>query len=259
MSKQLELVFSHHFKTDIWEVLPSGDRLLITTRDSESLQVSFSLFDIEKNEFLWENISFEESWWISVYDFSGDVIVFQTYNDTQDIEARSAFGFDIHSTEALWSINDIKLNKASNGRLSVMPLSGEHESFLINTRTGEELDSTEHFDSDSTEIDKRFPIHYEPDNPHFETLASFISTKLDLKLLGSCDYLEVEEFFAMAINSKAEVGYNLDLFVFSHEGDLLLQKPLDRELKGLASGTFFIASQALIFVEGKRNLVFYRY
>lgn len=259
MSKQLEHVFSHQFKTDIWEVLPSGHRLLITTRDSEALQVSFSLFDLERNQFLWENISFEESWWISVYDFSGNVIVFQTYNDTQDIEARSAFGFDIQTTEALWSIEDIKLNKASDGQLTVTPLSGEHDSFIINTKTGEELDSAEHSEPTSVGDKDRFPLHYESDNPHFETLASFVSSKLDLALVGSCDYLEIDDFFAIAVNSKTETGYNLDLFVFSHEGDLLLQKPLDRDLKGLASGTFFIAGQALIFVEGKRNLVFYSY
>lgn len=259
MSKQLEHVFSHQFKTDIWEVLPSNDRLLITTRDSEALQVSFSLFDLKKNEFLWEGIGFEESWWISVYDFSGDVIVFQTYNDTQDIEARSAFGFDVHTTEALWSIDDIKLNKALNGQLTVTPLSGEHDSFIINTKTGEEIASNDSVDSMISIAENRFPIHYESDNPHFKTLSSFVSTKLDLELVGSCDYLEVNDFFAIAVNSKTEKGYNLDLFVFSHEGVLLLQKSLDRELKGLASGTFFIVSQALIFVEGKRNLVFYRY
>lgn len=259
MSKQLEHVFSHQFKTDIWEVLPSNHRLLITTRDSETLQVSFSLFDLEENKFLWDNVSFEESWWISIYDFSGDVIVFQTYNDTQDIEARSAFGFDIHTAEALWSIDDIKLNKASDGRLTVTPLSGEHDAFMINTKTGEELDSSEYFESKSTRNEDKFPLHYESDSPHFETLSSFVRAKLDIELVGSCDYLEINDFFAIAVNSKAKTGYNLDLFVFSHEGELLMQNSLDRELKGLASGTFFIVSQALIFVEGKRNLVFYRY
>jgi len=248
------------FKNDIWEVLPSGNKLLITTRDSEGLQVSFSLFDLKEYQFVWENISFEESWWISVYDFQGDVIVFQTYNDTQDIEARSVFGFDIHTSEALWSIADVKLNKAVDGQLTVTPLSGEDDSFTIDVTTGEEVVRVQGVDSNvSAEKDYKFPIHYESDNPHFETLSSFVLSKLNLELVGSCDYLEIPAFFAIAVNSKKNTGYNLDLFVFNHDGSLLLAKTLDQELKGLASGTFFIVGQALIFVEGKRNLVFYSF
>ncbi|OEJ99663.1 DUF4905 domain-containing protein [Roseivirga misakiensis] len=259
MSEQLKPVFSHQFEQDIWEVLPDGEKLLISTRDNENLQVSFSMFDLVERKFLWKNISFEESWWISAYDFQGDVIVFQTYNDTQDIEARSVFGFDINSEEALWSIDDVKLNKSNRGMLSITPLSGEYESFTIDIKTGQEISETKDGEALEKSDNCKFPLHYESENPHFETLAKFVKSKLGTDLIGSCDYLEVPEFFAIAVNSKDETGYNLDLFVFKHEGSLLLEKPLDRELKGLASGTFFIVGQALIFVEGKRNLVFYSF
>lgn len=257
MSKQLELVFSHSFKSDVWEVLSSGSRLLITTRDSEALEVSFSLFDFDKQDFLWKNISFEENWWISAYYFSDNTIVFQTYNDTQNIEARSAFGFDVISMEALWSIEDVKLSRESDSLLKVASLKSPEESFLMNINTGEEVTSVEG-SLPQVESDRAiFPIHYEQENSHFETISRFLMSKGISKPDESCDYLEMEGFFAIASNFKNDTGYNLDLFVFSQEGDLLLNESLDKEMKGLATGTFFIVNQALIFVKEKRDLVFY--
>ncbi|MFY0591239.1 DUF4905 domain-containing protein [Roseivirga sp.] len=260
MSEQLRAVFSHEFKQDIWEVLPYGNKLLITLRDRENLQVTFSLFDLEKLTFQWQSISFDEAWWISVYDFQDDVIVFQTYDDTQNIEARSVFGFDINSLEALWSIEDVRLNKAANGLLSVSSLETEDDGFLIDLKTGEEVSKDGHGEpKNDKEVNCKFPIHYETDSPHFETISRFVKSKLEIEIYGSCDYLEMPNFFALALNTKTETGYNLDFFVFNHDGAVLLNKTLDRDLKGLASGTFFIVGQALIFVEGKRNLVFYSF
>ncbi len=257
MSKQLEPIFSHSFKADIWEVLPSGNRLLITVRDHENLSVSFSLFSLDTNSFLWEDISFEENWWISVYHFVDDVIVFQTYNDTQDIESRSVFGFDINDMEALWSVEDVKLHRQNSFTLKLTSLEDVNEVTLIDIRSGSEVSERKLPPSLPEVRNELFPVHYEEGNPHFETLSKFLRLKEYALLNGSCDYLETEKVFAIAGNSKEETGYNLDLFVFSQEGDLLLQERLDKEMKGLATGTFFIVNQALIFVKGKQSLVLY--
>lgn len=260
MPLQLAHKFSLLFKHNIWEVRASGSYVLITTRDTEQLQVAFSLFDIDKNNFIWQDISFEESWWISVYHFSGEMIVFQTYTDTQDIEARSIFGFDLKTMEANWSINDVSVRLRGKSWLEVCPIRDETAgSFVINIKTGE---TTEHFPKaphSPGEPGQIAPNHYEADSPHFKTLADFLQSKWDMITDGSCDYLETNDFFIISANSKSEKYYDLNLFVFDHSGNLLLREKLDSDMKGLATGTFFILNQTLIFVREKRNLVFYSF
>ncbi|MFT7151040.1 MAG: hypothetical protein ACI82Q_002915 [Nonlabens sp.] len=257
MSKQLQHHFSHGFDADIWEVFSFGNQLLITIRDSEALAVRFSLFDLNAGDFLWKDISFEESWWISVYHFAGDVIVFQTYDDTQNIEARSVFGFDTTTLEATWSVDDVKLFNIQSGVLQLAAISDPIYQFKIDLRTGAEVNEPTISLEPVALSETFYPTHYEPESPHFVTVAKFLKDKLSLELVGSCDYLEWDQYFAVAINTKDAAGYKLDLFVFNLNGDLLLHQLLESELKGLATGTFFIVNQALIFVEGKRNLIVY--
>lgn len=257
MSKQLQHDFSQDFNADIWEVLSYGNQLLITTRDSEALTVSFSLFDLGTKSFLWKDISFDESWWISVYHFTEGVIIFQTYDDTQNIEARSIFGFDTIHLEAIWSVDEVKLFNVSSGLLTLASINDPEAQFRIDIRTGMEFDQEEEISVEDKGLYTTYPLHYEPESPHFETVSRYLKERLDVVLEGSCDYLEWEGHFAVSVNTRENTGYNLDLFVFSLEGELLLHQSLEKGLKGLATGTFFIVNQALIFVEGKRNLVFY--
>lgn len=251
--------FSHDFDADIWEVLSFGNQLLITIRDSEKLSVNFSLFDVSKGEFIWKEISFEASWWISVYHFAGDVIIFQTYDDTQNIEARSVFGFDTKTLEATWSVDEVKLFNVASGMLKLASINDPEAQFSIDIRTGEEQQEPTMASGTSDDIKTLHPFHYEPDGDHFITVAKFLKEKQSFELVGSCDYLEWDEYFAVSANTKDEAGYTLDLFVFNLTGELLLHESLEEGMKGLATGTFFIVNQALIFVKGKRNLTIYSF
>lgn len=257
MSKQLRLDFSHGFDADIWEVLSFGNRLLITTRDSEALAVRFSLLDLDRGEFVWKDISFDESWWISVYHFAGDFIVFQTYDDTQNIEARSVFGFDTTSMEATWAVENVKLFNVQSGLLQLAAISDPAYQFKIDIRTGAETNEPSNSSEVMVSTVTSYPTHYEPESPHFATVTKFLKEKQSVELIGSCDYLEWDEYFAVAANTKEDTGYTLDLFVFTLSGELLMHQLLEKGLKGLATGTFFIVNQGLIFVEGKRNLNVY--
>lgn len=262
MAQQLEHKFSVSFETNIWEIRASDHGLLVTTRDSESMQVRFSLFDLNRREFLWKDISFEEPWWISVYHFSRQIIVFQTYQDTQNIESRSLFGFNIDTMEAIWSVEEVSVKVRSEQLLELTPLEGHEEgSYLINIETGALVGDQEKLQGvDTSDVaDQTLSRHYEVDSKYFETLSEFLSKKVGFELEGSCDYLETSDFFVISANSRTKTGYNLDLFVFDHGGRLLLQESLDSDMKGLATGSFFIVGQALIFVQGKRNLVFYSF
>lgn len=253
LSIQLEPDFSLPFLTDIWEIRQAGDRLLITTRDSQALEVSFALFEISKQEFLWQNLAFEESWWISAYQFTGDFVVFQTYNDTQDIEARTAFAFDVEQEEALWSIEQVKLQMVNDKVLRYT--SEEGDAALIEIATGQLVEELIPSEQDEAAA---FPLTYEAESKHATTLNKFLQKKCEVELVGGIDYLEHNELILISGNFKEEDTYSLHLFVFDVEGNLLLHEIMENDLNGLASGTFFIVNQALIFVKEKREIIFYQ-
>lgn len=255
MSKQFQFDFSISFESDVWEILESHQKLLISTRDSENLQVEFALFDLKDKSFDWSNLSFNESWWVSVYYFSYDLIVFQIYKDTQDIESRTLFGYDCKVQEVLWTLDDVTPIGIRSGAIEMVS-QGQHQT--IDMRSGEEVDLAKtNEDPQSDWI--QYPAHFDQESDHYATLVSFLEDHSEKTPDGGFDYFEGEDLFVISSNFKSESGYSLELLVFNSEGELLLKETLEEDLKGWTKGAFFIAGRALIFVKHKRKLEFYEF
>lgn len=244
--------FSIEFDSPVWELRPSGNQLLITTRDKEQLQTQFSLFDLDKQDFVFSNISFEEEWWVSLYLFNGHEAVFQHYNDTQDIEQRSAFCLDCDTQEVIWSIDEIKLQQASSTVIKCTALNTEEE-YFVEVATGEKLKDAPAIEST---VEGQYPHQYVPESAHYEVLAQFVN-RYRQGLVGPIDYLEYQDWIIISGNFQVGNTYSLYLFVYDSEGTLVEELELENDLSGQAVGTFFILDQALIFVE-KKHLIHVR-
>jgi hypothetical protein len=253
--KQLNPQFSETFPADIWQTALSKSNLLIACREGEGMQVTFSLFDLERKTFKWESVSFEESWWISIYAFEASVIVFQIFNDSQNIEARSLFGFDISKMEAIWSIEDVVASTLSGDILKLKVRSEEECFFYIDINSGIEIQKVD-FEIIEKNVSKELilPLHYQSDSPHFQSVKEFLKEFLKVELVGACDYLEYNGLILIAAHQKVEQNLTNTLFVLNASGDLLLTEVLAEHCKGLASDTFYIVNEQLIFVKEKREI-----
>jgi hypothetical protein len=253
--KQLIPQFSETFPSDIWETALSGNHLLIGSREGDMMEATFSLYDLKQHSFLWKSISFDESWWVSIYVFVDNIIVFQIFNDSQNIEARSLFGFEISKMEAVWSVDNVNILGLSRQFLKLKSRGAENEFFGINITTGEEIEL------DSEKIDQKnvsngiiLPFHYTEENPYFQSVKHFLAEFADLKLVGACDYLEYNGLILISAHEKLEQNLSNTLYVFDEMGNLLLKEVLAEQSKGLAADTFYIVNEQLIFVKEKREI-----
>lgn len=254
MSAPLKPDFLFEFTSDIWELMAFNGHLLITSRNKTDLKTSFSLFKQDERKFLWRDVSFSEDWWLSIFYAYGSVIVFQVFEDTQDISARSFFGFDWHNQQTTWSLEDCKILSTEGIYLMVEASSEESPTLIFNIETGDWVEEKAQVKG-SEEV--FYPIHYEEGLKHFDTLATFLSSFAQVSIKGSCDYLEYKDYIFLSAHRVEEKTIELEFFAFDSSGKLLLREALDKELKGLAAGTFLIAEEELIFVKGKRELQLY--
>lgn len=254
LSTPLAPDFLFQFSSDIWELKAFQGKLLITLRSKEELKTSFSLFEQRERRFLWQDLSFSEEWWLSVFYAYGSVIVFQVFEDTQDISSRSFFGFDWHNQQTTWSLEDCKILATEGVHLKVEGTSPDAPALLFNIESGEWVEEKIVNTVDDIAL---YPVHYEEDSSYFDTLATFLSTYAKVTIKGSCDYLEYGDYIFIAAHVVQNKAIDLQFFAFDSAGTLLLQESLDKELKGLAAGTFLIAEEELIFVKGKRELQLY--
>ncbi len=258
MVKKLELHFSKPFEADIWEQSISGNSLLLTTRDAEAMNVSFSLVDLSDGRLVFEGLAFEEDWWVSVYHYFGEVALFQVYEDTQDIEARNYFAMDLKSQEAIWSLDAVKGLGRQGHFVQMKPREEESESFWVDIRSGEVHDNLpEEIVGNDISFQTRYPLHYTEEGTYFQTVRQFLAKRHGIEIVKACDYLEYKDYAFIAYHQQAGESLEHFLSVISPQGELILHQKRDSGLKGLVSGAFFIAEEQLIFVEGRKTLKSY--
>lgn len=258
MVKKLKLHFSKPFEADIWEQSIYGDKLLLTTRDAGKMGVSFSLINLTDGSFVFEDLAFEENWWVSVYHFFDQVAVFQVYEDTQNIEVKNYFALDLKSQEALWSLDAVAAMGRQEHFLQMRALDQETEPFWIDIRSGDVLETLpEEYVPADIPYSVKFPLHYTEEGDYFETVKQFLNERHGIGIVKACDYLEHGDYAFIAYHSGADQGLEHFLLVMTREGEIVLHQKRDTELKGLVSGAFFIAEEQLIFVEGRKTLKSY--
>jgi len=242
---------SIEFSAPIWEMNSAEDLLLITSKNTEALETVFSLYHLSTQKFLFESMTFDEPWWISVFLFNGSQVVFQTYDDTQDIEKRTVFCLEVATQEVLWAIEDVKIQQLNTQTIICLPIDNGADSFLIDIASGNQVEKP--MDAVQTNIGE-FPTAYPTENEFYPSLKKFIEERTQGEIEGTIDYLEFEQLILASSNFKESDTYSLQLFVYDAEGVLKDQITLEENLKGLAVGTFFMVGRALIFVEEKRKL-----
>jgi len=102
-----------------------------------------------------------------------------------------------------------------------------------------------------------YPLHYKEEGDHFDTISAFGNRKLGKQLKGACDYLEHAGLVFLTYHYPDQTGFTNELVIYDPKTGPLFEKMLNKGADGLASGTFFIVHEQLIFVEGKNRLYSY--
>jgi uncharacterized protein DUF4905 len=258
---KLPHLFSEAFEAPIWEMHLSGNYLLISTRNKEKFEVMFNLFDLTSNTFLWKDIVFEEPWWIGVSHFYNDVIVFHTYANSQDLEQKSIFGYNIIDKDVIWAFDQTSPVQMNEGSIVCLRID-EKEKVLININLEDgsfsDVELEENTKKKSSELISNLchnPLHYVEGSTAFESVAKFLKLQFNIEILGACEYLEYKTCIIVSYFEKSDENLVNTLVILDEKMKIIDSYVLDSSLKGLASDTFFIVNEALIFVRNKNLLL----
>ncbi len=251
MPGKLPLLFSEPFDAPVWQINSSNQFLAITNRDQEKRQVYFSLFDLRTKSFIWKDIQFEDDWWVNILGFLDQRIIFQVVVD-EDIERKIVFGFDMINTTVEWVSEEVKNPVVIDNEIYAIRPTGEHIS--IDPTSGEirEPDNLKRGDISHKGVSS---FHYTEGTKHFEQIQHFVLLKTGISISGACDYAEVGNKVIISFFGKHESGTFNRMLVVNQDGEILHQELLSEALSGVASDTFFIVGEALIFVKNRNELV----
>lgn len=260
MADILNFNSSNAFKGVIWNTMADGNnnRLFLEVRDVQEKKVSFSALNLQNNEWLWKDISFEEPWWISLGAIAGDVLLLVIYTDQTNPDKKSLLAYDVLRNEITWWYNGFSLSGANALYVKGVDSKFPAKEILLDVSTGKPLPGAGVVDF---ALSQNFPVikpfQYQEGTGHFDTVAEFLRTRCDIVPAAVIEYLEHKSLILVSVFVKERDLANY-LYVFTDSGQVLLKEKLGDYLKGVGLDTFFVFSDYLIFVKNKHELISYR-
>lgn len=249
---------SHPVQGAVWNIHthPSQKLLFLEIRDNQLKEVRFSAIDLVSKEILWNEITFEEKWWISLTEVSENLLLFNIYTDTNNPDKKSLIAFNFKSREIVWWINNFSISGISQNEVIGTDTSMGSKPLVLNIATGQPAPNQV-----ITPIAQNFsvlkPLQYYDQTQHFETVRSFLESRFKLNVLSMIEYIEVNSliFISVYVQENDLVNY---LLVLDEKGKLIVKEVIAKNLKGIGVDTFFIVSGYLIFVQNRSALVSYK-
>ena len=259
MASRLEFNFSQSFDGVIWGTfaIPQSHLLFLEVRQEDSHEVRFSAFDYGKNEFLWKDMLFKETWWIGLTAATPHVLLLHQYMGMENPDAKSLIAFHVHQKKILWQHDHFSFDCLDNDKIHGHFIKEGIKQAILDVNTGEILENVNPLNVNRENIVALKPFQYVEGHPHFETVKSFLTRKMNIIPVFGVEYLEYSSFIFISYHVQEESLANY-LVVITEDGAEVLCEKLGVQLKGLGLETFFILSGCLFFVRNKCALVSFR-
>lgn len=261
MTKQLNKHFSISLHGNVWRILaePEKGRLAIEVREGEGRQVSFAAVDLEKNKLLWQDLTLPETWWLSAIALHQNILLLQTYPDSQTPQPKGLIAIEGDSGNTCWQQEQFSFSRLSSAGLVAHQIKDQlPEFYLLDLHTGQVIEtlSDERLLSLSPiqEPSVLYPGHYTQENQHFGMLAAFIAQKLQVKAVKAFDYLEYKNLIILSYYVSENSTFTNKLVVLDQESNFLLHEVMATKLIGTGFDTFFVVNNHLIFVKEKKEI-----
>jgi len=257
LKRHITLNFSHQFGGTIWNSALSDSTaiLLLEVRDGQAKKTTFSALNLNDGQLLWQDMTFEEHWWIGLEAAQHDVALFSLFTDTANPERKSLIAYHIREKRMLWWRNDFSLSLLGSNCVKGITSQFGQKEIVLNLNTGEE---TNYIPQEVSGPSVKRPSQYVEGHPYFATVRTFLTTKFNFLPVVALEYLEDASLIFISCYDRNDGSLNNDLFVVSAEGEMVLQENLGEQLKGIGQDTFFIYGGSVIFVKNRGELFSYK-
>ncbi|MEM1135991.1 MAG: DUF4905 domain-containing protein [Bacteroidota bacterium] len=250
--------FEDHYR--VWKIVKPNEGMLLVAelRNPVELTTVFVCIDVERQEVLWDDLAFEDSWSISISGMNATHIFFTEFTDEQMPKAKAVFSVALYQKEIAWYIENVTFEGLQNNFVVLKEEKSEvYRQLLVDSNIGETIDTQTQIQLEaSTDKSLLHPMKYAEDNAYFDTVKRFIKKTLSLSIVISCDYIEWGNFIIISFyQANTKNTFNNYIAIFNHSGEVILQDVLGEDLKGIASESFFIVRNYLIYIIENKDII----
>jgi hypothetical protein len=264
------LIYNSNFAGNIWKIYPDDTFpwLILEIRNYDTRTVSFACFDLLQEQFLWEDLVFNETWWIGIEDVHQGHVLFHHFQDTQFSNHKGIICFEILTQQVKWQRNDLAFYRLLEAEVIAILLDKPEDTFIsLDVFDGKiKLDHISVAETQlkaiNFEIQRKsnmyFPDIYYQEDINFEKINQYLNRKQHVFSEKMIEYLEFEGYIIISYYLlKSDNNFANHLLILNNEGKINSHFMIDDELKGVGQSTFFIFESKLILVKHKKELCIY--
>jgi len=230
--------------------------LFLEVRDEQQRQVSFAAFDLDSRKTIFKDLTFDEHWWISLADASGDFLLLKVYTDTNNPEKKSLLVYDFKRKEIAWWRNHYSISFVADNIVQGSDHALGTKFLALDLQTGSPIESGGLIEPKENFLIQK-PLQYFHDSNHFETIKRYIEGQCGVNPVSLIEYLEFEGIIAISFYMGEQNLANY-LLILKEDGNQVLYERIGEQLKGIGMDTFFMFSEYLIFAKNKGELISYK-
>ncbi len=102
---KLQSVWTYEAENIIWRLLPTATKLIGESRNLESKQVTFFCLNALTGKPFWQNLTFDEQWWVSIERVHQDVLFFHEFATPDLPDHKRIRAVEVETSKLLW-VND---------------------------------------------------------------------------------------------------------------------------------------------------------
>jgi hypothetical protein len=274
--KQLRPVWSFDAGALIWRIFFTSNHLIIgETRNQEEKTTRFFCLDIQSGKPLWQNIGFDEPWWIGIEAIHEKWLVLHGYVRPDMPEHRGMRVVDIDSGEFLWRNDNLSYWFIHDNRLFAHKYVFEkHICSELEIKTGTVLnEQSENLDllrdlrqqalqkESERHQDVMFPEVYDAHEaePHLSAIIQRITGNNALE--GWIEYLEhngriIVSYYLQKKDKSDAALLNNFLAVYDGKSEkTIFNEIIAEEVRTPSPDSFFVKDDLLLFIKHQTTLL----
>ena len=194
-------------------------------------------------------------WWSGIEILMGQWAVFHGFAQEDLPIHRGLMVVDAKNNTVEWEDEFLRFETANDTTVWAKTPSSLEKTMAFELTTGKEMT----FYSSSIEgNEKQEPLAFFQDNEYFPAISTYLQQCVGHHPVQRVEYLETDRY--LLVSYFVPNGKLLDnfLLVTDHNGGLILHQCLNREQKGMSTGTFQVSHGFLSFVQDRNRMVVYQ-
>lgn len=244
MAVKTSFAFSFPFSGQVWQTVadPYHLFLVLEIRDAEQQKISYRLLNLKT--FSLDTFSIDKAdWWTMIQHLHMPILFLEKYEDPENPSKKNLILYEVLSQVALGTLEDIQFTSLEGSQLiGHVPGDRTVAKHVDLNDLGLNLK-----DEHPSEI--HYPVYYAPGSRSYLTVMDFLNMESGI----GCEYFEWQDYIIISYYRRLKTKFERKLLVLKGDVEIYHQVQ-DEDLKGFASGSFFVVNGLLVFIENGNQI-----